>query len=70
MMDDATIRAHADVMTFEQAADILTWTDEPDLLAQPGEPVPTFHAIDIAAARVYSARMMIRLGHERLATCT
>lgn len=42
----------ADRMSEEQAGEIITWTDEPELLAEPGETIPTFHPVLIAAARM------------------
>lgn len=44
-----------------RAADILTWTEEPELLQRDGQPVPVFTAADIAAARLYSEAVRMRI---------
>ena len=49
------LAARALAMTDSRAAEILTWTDEPELIQRPGEPVPTFHPADVAAARLRGA---------------
>jgi len=51
-MNGAEIAACVATMDESTATDILTWTDEPELLREPGEPIPVFSDVDIAAARI------------------
>lgn len=62
-MNGVEIAARVATMDESEAADILTWTDEPELLEEPGEPIPVFSDVDIAAARIIGETIARQYGH-------
>jgi len=65
-MNGAEIAARVATMDESTAIDIITWTDEPDLLAEPGEPIPGFSAVDIAAAYIIGETIAQQMGFRSL----
>lgn len=63
MLNGSDIAARVATMDEGEACEILTWTEEPELLEEPGEPIPVFSAIDIAAARIVGETMARQLGY-------
>lgn len=65
-MNGAEIAARVATMDEATAVEIITWTEEPDLLAEPGEPIPVFSTIDIAAARIIGDTIAQQMGFGKL----